>query len=94
MKKSLVCIGLASGVAIAAMSNAAVGQELTIMTSMPNLGFPFFVHMHKELEAEAGVLGAIELVAVDGQNSTLKQTSDVETAVIQGVDGHCQGKLA
>lgn len=87
MKKSLVGIAVAAGVAIAAISNAAVAQELIIMTSMPNLGFPFFVHMQKELQAEADVLGAIKLVAVDGQNSTPKQTSDVETAVIQGVDG-------
>ena len=64
----------------------AVAEGETIMTSVPSLGFPFFVHMMKELEAEAEVLG-VETIQSDGQNSTPKQTADVETAIIQGVDG-------
>ncbi len=64
----------------------SAAEDLTIMTSVPSLGFPFFVHMMKELEAEAEVLG-VETIQSDGQNSTPKQTADVETAIIQGVDG-------
>ena len=65
----------------------ATAEELTITTSVPSLGFPFFVHMMKELEAEAEALGEIETIQSDGQNSTVKQTADVETAIVQGVDG-------
>ena len=67
-------------------SSPAMAEDLTIMTSVPSLGFPFFVHMMKELEAEAEVLG-VETIQSDGQNSTPKQTADVETAIIQGVNG-------
>lgn len=62
-------------------------QELTIATSMPSFGFPFFVHMQKELEAEAKALGGITLLVLDGQNKTPKQTADIEAAIIKGVDG-------
>lgn len=62
-------------------------QELTIATSMPSFGFPFFVHMQKELEAEAKALGDITLLVLDGQNKTPKQTADIEAAIIKGVDG-------
>lgn len=64
----------------------AFAADRTIMTSVPSLGFPFFVHMMKELEAEGEVLG-VDTNQSDGQNSTPKQTADVETAIIQGVDG-------
>ena len=65
----------------------AGAQDLTIATSMPSFGFPFFVHMQKELEAEAKALGGITLVVSDGQNQTPKQTADVEAAIIKGVNG-------
>jgi len=62
-------------------------DDLTIASSMPALEFPFFVHMQKELRAEAEALGGIELIETDGENSAPKQTADVEAAIIQGVDG-------
>lgn len=65
----------------------AAAQDLTIASSMPALEFPFFVHMQKELRAEAEALGGIELIETDGENSTPKQTADVEAAIIRGVDG-------
>ena len=43
--------------------------------------------MQKELRVEADKLGSISLIETDGQNSTPKQTSDIEAAIIQGVDG-------
>lgn len=74
--------------AVAAMlATGAQAQELTIATSVPSLGFPFFVHMQKELDAGAASLGDITIIATDGQNQTPKQTADVEAAIIQGVDG-------
>ena len=55
-------------------------QEIRVLTSVPSLGFPFFVHMMKELQAEGAALG-VATVESDGQNSTPKQTADVETAI-------------
>lgn len=57
-----------------------------LLTSVPSLGFPFFVHMMKALEDEAKKLGATTTQS-DGQNSTPKQTADVEAAVVKGVAG-------
>jgi inositol transport system substrate-binding protein len=72
---------------IAAMSETcATDQALTIATSLPDLAFPFFVHMQAQLRAEAEAIGNITLIESDGQNSTTKQTGDVEAAVTQGVD--------
>ncbi len=69
------------------VAGAAQAQDLTIASSLPSLGFPFFVHMQKELRDEAEGLGGISLVETDGQNQTPKQTADVEAAIVQGVDG-------
>ncbi len=79
---------LASALAVGAVTSggAPQAQELTILTSVPSLGFPFFVHMMKALKDEATTLG-VKTVESDGQNSTPKQTADVETAVTQGVSG-------
>lgn len=81
---------LLAGVALAgALSMGAMGvraAEPTVMTSVPSLGFPFFVHMMKALQEEAKALG-VKTVESDGQNSAPKQTADVEAAVVQGVDG-------
>lgn len=68
-------------------AGAAQAQDLTIATSVPSLGFPFFVHMQMELRDEAESLGGITLLETDGQNQTPKQTADVEAAIVQGVDG-------
>lgn len=69
------------------VASATQAQDLEIATSVPSLGFPFFVHMQNELTAEAESIGGIALVASDGQNQTPKQTADVESAIIKGVDG-------
>ncbi|MCT7377960.1 substrate-binding domain-containing protein [Chelativorans salis] len=85
MKKISACIAALVAAGFLAVSPAA-SQDLTIATSMPSLGFPFFVHMQNELRDEAGALG-VSVVEYDGQNSTPKQTSDVEAAIVSGVDG-------
>jgi inositol transport system substrate-binding protein len=79
-----------TGVAVAGLlafgAGAARAQDLTVMTSVPSLGFPFFVHMMKALQDEAAALG-VKTIESDGQNSAPKQTADVEAAVVQGVNG-------
>jgi inositol transport system substrate-binding protein len=83
-------IAFAAPLALAGMlAGAAPGraQDLTIATSLPSLGFPFFVHMQNQLNAEAEKLGGIEVINNDGENSTPKQTAGVEAAVVSGVDG-------
>ena len=87
---ALACAAGGAVLALAGLPGPAAAQAdkpLTIMTSLPNMAFPFFVHMQKELRAEAEDLGAITLMESDGQGSTPKQTADVEAAIIQGVDG-------
>jgi inositol transport system substrate-binding protein len=54
---------------------------------MPGLKFPFFVHMLKQVKAEAAKLGNVEIIDGDGQVSSTKQTADVEAAIIKKVDG-------
>lgn len=75
-------------VVAAAFAAAPVkAQDLTIMTSVPSLGFPFFVHMENELKKSANELGGITINTSDGQNSAPKQTADIEAAIVNGVDG-------
>lgn len=83
----LFLAALAGAATFGGPAGAQDDEQLTIMTSLPNLAFPFFVHMQKELDAEAEALGNIELMKADGQGSTPKQTADVEAAIVQGVDG-------
>lgn len=82
--RTLVAGLLAASVIGAASARA---EDLTIASSMPALEFPFFVHMQKSLAEAATAAGGIALIETDGQNSSTKQTGDVEAAIIQGVDG-------
>ena len=88
ISRRLFC-GAATATVLAtpAFRRAFAADQLTIMTSVPSLEFPFFVHMMKELKAEAAKLGNITVVESDGQNSTTKQTADVEAAMVQKVNG-------
>ena len=65
---------------------ARAAKEITVLTSLPSLSFPFFVHMQKQLVAEAAKLGGVTLVNTDGQNSAPKQTGDVEAGITKGVN--------
>jgi len=69
--------------ALAACTSTA---PVAIASSMPNMAFPFFVHMQNQIDAEAADIGNVEIQASDGQNSAPKQTADVEAAIVQGVD--------
>jgi inositol transport system substrate-binding protein len=65
----------------------AAGKHLTILFSVPNMAFPFFVHMVDAVKQEATKLGDIDIVESDGQGSSPKQTADIEAAITKGVDG-------
>lgn len=71
---------------IGAPATAVMAKDLTILTSVPGLNFPFFVHMLKAMKAEVSAQGATPLEA-DGQNNAPKQTADVEAGLTKGVDG-------
>ncbi len=80
---------LTSSVALAALAAGApvafAQDRLTLLGSVPNLGFPFFVHMLNQIKAEAEAQG-VDLIESDGQNSAPKQTADIEAALVQGVN--------
>jgi len=90
MKRLSRAAVLAGAVGLA-LSIGASGQaeqkHLRILASMPDMGQPFFVHMMTAVNAEATKLGDIEIIQSDGQQSSPKQTADVEAAITQGVDG-------
>ena len=83
-RRALLGSVLMFGVALGAASASA--KDLTILTSVPGLNFPFFVHMLKAMKAEVSTQGASPLEA-DGQNNAPKQTADVEAGLTKGVDG-------
>ncbi|RKH75098.1 twin-arginine translocation signal domain-containing protein, partial [Corallococcus praedator] len=61
-----------------AIASPALAQEgITILGSVPSLGFPFFVHMLNQIKVEAEAEG-VALIESDGQNSAPKQTADIE----------------
>jgi inositol transport system substrate-binding protein len=83
-------LGAATAVALmlaGGAGHAADAKKLTVLGSMPGLKFPFFVHMLKQVKAEAAKLGNVEIIDGDGQVSSTKQTADVEAAIIKKVDG-------
>ena len=88
MTRSMTAIlaGIAMAGLVAFGGGQARAQDLTVMTSVPGLNFPFFVHMMAEMQAEGKTLG-VKTVESDGQNSAPKQTADFEAAVVQGLSG-------
>jgi inositol transport system substrate-binding protein len=88
LRTLLLAAASASLIGVGAQSPRAADQEkLTILASLPQMAFPFFVHMLKQIKGEGETLGNIEIMEADGQGSTPKQTSDVETALTKGVNG-------
>ena len=65
----------------------AAEKHLTVLMSLPNLAFPFFVHMVNQAKEEANKIGDIDLIVADGQGSSPKQTADVEAGISKGVNG-------
>jgi len=76
------------GFALVAMGPVqAAEKHLTVLMSLPNLAFPFFVHMVNQAKDEGNKIGDIDLIIADGQGSSPKQTADVEAGISKGVTG-------
>jgi inositol transport system substrate-binding protein len=76
------------GLSLVAFGPAQAAQKhLTVLMAVPDLAFPFFVHMVDVAKDEANKLGDIDLIIADGQRSSPKETADVEAAITKGVDG-------
>jgi ABC-type sugar transport system substrate-binding protein len=65
----------------------AAEKHLTILAALPDLAFPFFVHMADQIKDESAKIGDIDLIVADGQRSSPKETADVEAAITKGVSG-------
>jgi inositol transport system substrate-binding protein len=84
-RREFLLSSVAVGTLVLAAPTAFAQDRLTILGSVPNLGFPFFVHMLNEIRTEAQAQG-VNLIESDGQNSAPKQTADIEAALVQKVN--------
>jgi len=85
---SKISLVAAIGLAFVALGpEQAAEKHLTILMAVPDMAFPFFVHMVNQAKAEAAKLGDIDLIIGDGQRSSPKETADVEAALTKGVNG-------
>jgi ABC-type sugar transport system substrate-binding protein len=86
--KKIAAFAGAAALAFATFPPAiAAEKHLTILVAMPDLAFPFFVHMVDQTKDEANKMGGIDVIVGDGQRSSPKETADVEAAITKGVDG-------
>ena len=86
--KKIATFAGAAALAFATFSPATAAEKhLTILVAMPDLAFPFFVHMVDQTKDEANKIGGIDVIVGDGQRSSPKETADVEAAITKGVDG-------
>lgn len=60
---------------------------VTIFVSPLTFAFPHFVFMTDQMKDEAEKMGGVTVVVADGQLSAPKQIADIESAIVQGVDG-------
>ena len=87
--RRITALAVAAGLALTTSTFALAddGKQVTILASMRSLENPFFIVMMNAIEAEAAKIGNVEIIAADGQDSSTKQTADVEAAIARGVDG-------
>jgi ABC-type sugar transport system substrate-binding protein len=62
-------------------------KKLTIALSLPDMAFPFFVFMNNQVQDEAKKIGNVDVVLLDAQNSSPKQTADMEVVIAKKYDG-------
>lgn len=86
-RRNLLLSACASAVTVSFGRIALAADSVQILSSMPNMAFPFFVHMMKSVQGAAGKMGGITVLESDGQGSSPKQTADVEAALVKGVKG-------
>jgi inositol transport system substrate-binding protein len=72
--------------ALQPVSTFAQGKNERLVVIVPNLAFPFFTFVKTQAEDEAKKLG-VQLTVEDGQGKSPTESSEVRTAVTQGVDG-------
>jgi ABC-type sugar transport system substrate-binding protein len=77
----------ATGVSAASANPKGKDAEVTVFVSALSFSFPHFVFLQEQLEDEAAKIGKVKVIRSDGQLSAPKQISDLEAAVVQGVDG-------
>jgi ABC-type sugar transport system substrate-binding protein len=88
----LVIVAMLLGMLAAVPLSAAAAvpprqdEQLQIVFSVPGLLFPFFVHMMNFAREKAVELD-VELIEQDGLDDSATQSSLLETAITQGVDG-------
>jgi ABC-type sugar transport system substrate-binding protein len=79
-------LAVAGSLVLAAGGVTAAQDKPEILTSVPGLTFPFFVHMMNAMKAAVEAEGGVAIES-DGQVSSPKQTADVEAAIARGVKG-------
>src|SRR3984957_7186235 len=65
----------------------ATSKHLTILASVPDLAFPFFVYMMGEIKDEANRLGDITVAERNRGGSSPTESADLEAAITKSVDG-------
>lgn len=86
MQRLFKTLAVASTFALALNGSAMAQDKPEILTSVPGLTFPFFVHMMNAMKAAVEEKGGVPIES-DGQVSSPKQTADVEAAIARGVKG-------
>ena len=86
MRKFIKMLATAGGLALSMNAAAFAADKVEILTSVPGLSFPFFVHMMEAMKAAVVAQGGTPIES-DGQVSSPKQTADIEAAIARGVKG-------
>jgi inositol transport system substrate-binding protein len=86
MRNFIKSVALSAVVAVSATGGAMAQDKPEILTSVPGLTFPFFVHMMNAMQTAVSDMGGTPIES-DGQVSSPKQTADVEAAIARGVKG-------
>ena len=86
MRRFIKTMVVAGTLALSLNTTAIAQEKVEILTSVPGLTFPFFVHMMNFMKASVEEMGGTPIES-DGQVSSPKQTADVEAAIARGVKG-------
>ena len=86
MRKLIRTLAVAGGLALSMNVGAMAADKVEILTSVPGLTFPFFVHMINAMKAAVEAQGGVPIES-DGQVSSPKQTADIEAAIARGGKG-------
>ncbi len=86
IKHSICGILLAAAFVAFQPASTAQAKDEKIVVLVPNLAFPFFAFVKAQAEDEAKKLG-IQVTVEDGQGQSPVESSELRTAVTQGVDG-------